>query len=163
MNFKLRPWTKNDLNSLFKHACNENITKFMSDGFPDTKDKCQQFLEFVTNNDKVLYFAIDINGQAVGGIGISPMTDIKQKNAELGYWLSEDYWGHGIMTRAIKKIIQIAFDKYNINRIYAAPFETNYASHRILQKNGFKLEARFEKTVYKNGEYLDELIYAIRR
>ncbi len=161
--YKLRPWTKDDLESLFKHACNENITKFMSDGFPNTKDKCKRFLEFATDNDSILYFAIDINSQAVGGIGVSPGTDIKRKNAELGYWISEDYWGQGIMTNAIKEIIKIAFNRYDIDRIYAAPFESNTASHRILEKNGFKLEARFEKNVYKYGAYLDELIYAIRR
>jgi RimJ/RimL family protein N-acetyltransferase len=93
---KFRPWTKDDLESLFKNACNENIIKFMSDGFPSTKDKCKRFLEFATDKDSILYFAIDINSQAVGGIGISPGTDIKRKNAELGYWLSEDYWGQGL-------------------------------------------------------------------
>lgn len=163
MDYKLRPWRKDDLESLYKHACNENITKFMTDGFPNTMDKCKNFLEFATNNDTVLYFAIEINGLAVGGIGVSPGSDIKRRNAELGYWLSEDYWGKGIMTKAIKEIIQTAFNRFDIDRIYAAPFESNTASHRILEKTGFKLEARFEKTIYKNGIYLDELIYAIRR
>lgn len=83
--------------------------------------------------------------------------------AELGYWLSEEYWGQGVMTTAIKEIVAIAFANYDINRIYASPYETNYASHRILEKVGSVLEARFEKIVYKNGELLDELVYAIRR
>lgn len=160
--FKLRAWVKEDLNDLAKHACNEKITKFMSDGFPNTREKCEKFLDYVVGNNELLYFAIDINGEAVGGIGISQNSDIKRKNAELGYWLSEEHWGKGIMSKAIKEIVRIAFDKLDINRIYASPFETNYASHRILEKAGFKLEARFDKIVFKNGQFLDELVYSFR-
>lgn len=163
MEFKLRPWAESDLESVTKHANSSNILKYMTDGFPNSIDKWKSFIEFATQDKSILYRAIEIKGQAVGGIGISPKKDVMRKNAELGYWLSEDYWGQGIMTSAIKEIVTIAFAKMEINRIYATPFETNYASHRILEKAGFFLEARFEKVVFKDGELLDELIYAIRR
>lgn len=163
MEFKLRPWTIDDLESVYKNANNINITKFMSDGFPDSIDKWRSFIEFASIDKSILYLAIEVEGQAVGGIGISPKTGIMRKNAELGYWLSEDYWGKEIITRAIKAIVKLAFDTFDINRIYATPFETNLASHRILEKTGFTLEARFKKVVIKNGELLDELVYAIRR
>ncbi len=163
MEFKLRPWNMNDLDSVWKHANNPNITKFMSDGFPGNKNKWRSFLEFASNDETILYRAIEINGEAAGGTGISPQKDYRRKNAELGYWLSEDYWGLGIMTRAIGEIVKLSFDKFDINRIFATPFETNYASHRVLEKAGFTLEARFEKNLIKNGELLDELVYAIRR
>jgi len=163
MEFKLRPWTMNDLDSVYKHANNPNITKFMSDGFPGNKNKWRSFLEFASSDETILYRAIEINGEAAGGIGISPQKDYRRKNAELGYWLSEDYWGCGIMTRAIGEMVKLSFDKLDINRVFATPFETNYASHRVLEKAGFTLEARFEKNVIKNGELWDELVYAIRR
>lgn len=154
-----------DLESLVEHANNFHIAKFMSDGFPFpyTAEKGKSFIELATKSENILYYAIDVNGLAVGGIGISVKTDIKRKNAELGYWLGEPYWGQGIMTEAISKIVAIAFDTFDITRIYAAPFGTNFASHQVLEKAGFTLEARFEKSLFKNGEYLDELIYAIRR
>jgi len=60
-------------------------------------------------------------------------------------------------------MIDFGFKTYDITRIYARPFGTNLASQRVLEKAGFKLEARIEKNVYKNGEALDELIYAVRR
>jgi RimJ/RimL family protein N-acetyltransferase len=56
-----------------------------------------------------------------------------------------------------------AFLNFDIDRVFARPFGTNLASQRVLEKNGFVLEGRFEKTLYKKGEYLDELIYAVRR
>ncbi|HQB79612.1 Acetyltransferase (GNAT) domain protein [anaerobic digester metagenome] len=163
MEFKLRPWTRSDIESVTRHANNINILKYMTDGFPNSNDKWKSFIEFAIQDKSILYLAIEVDGQAVGGIGVSPKKDVMRKNAELGYWLSEDYWGQGIMTRAIREIVTIAFAKFDINRIYATPYENNYASHRILEKVGFVLEARFEKVVFKNGELLDELIYAMRR
>ncbi len=163
MEFKLRNWTLNDLDSVCKHAKNPNITRFMSDGFPDSREKWKSFFELASNNETRLYLAIEINDEAVGGIGITLQKDYMRKNAELGYWLSEVYWGQGIMHKAINEIVQMSFLRFDIIRIFATPFETNYASHKVLEKSGFKLEARFKKIVIKNGELLDELVYAIRR
>lgn len=165
MNFMLRPWTLQDVDSLVHHANNYNIAKFMSDGFPHpySADNAKSFIAFATNDKPIHIFAIDVNGEAVGGIGIHPQTDIMRKNAELGYWLSEDYWGNGIITKAIAEMISFAFQTFDITRIYARPFSTNTASQRVLKKAGFVLEARIEKVIFKNGEFLDELIYAIRK
>jgi len=163
MPFKLRPWTPDDLESVYQNANNPNITRFMSDGFPNTPEKWKSFIEFAGTNSSILYRAIDIDGKAVGGIGISPNNDIHRKNAELGYWLGETYWGKGIITDAIREIIQLGFAKFDIDRIYARPFETNFASHRVMEKCGFTLEAKLGKAVIKDGELFDEWIYAIRR
>ncbi len=163
MEFKLRPWTIHDLESVAKHGDNFSINRFMSDGFPDSLEKWRTFLEYATTDSSILYLAIEVEGQAVGGIGISPKKDILQKNAELGYWISEEYQGKGIVSTAIVRIVAMVFQTFDIDRIYATPFETNPASRRVLEKAGFVLEARFSKIVIKNGERLDELVYAIRR
>jgi [ribosomal protein S5]-alanine N-acetyltransferase len=165
MNFKLRPWTIDDLPSLVKHANNAKIAKNMTDGFPHpySEENGKNFIAFATKDDPIHIFAIDINGEAVGGIGIHPQSDIHRKNAELGYWLAEPFWGKGIIPQAIAQIIDFAFQTYDITRIYARPYGSNQASQRVLEKTGFKLEARLEKTIFKNGEFLDELIYAVRR
>ena len=55
------------------------------------------------------------------------------------------------------------FKNFDIERIFARPFGTNIASQRVLEKAGFVLEAKFEKTFFKYGEYVDELIYGIRK
>lgn len=163
--FKLRPWTINDLDSLVENANNSKIAKFMTDGFPHpyTRENGKAFIEFATKNNPIHIFAIDVNGKAVGGIGIHPQSDIYKKNAELGYWIGEKFWGQGIISKAITQMITFAFTTYDIDRLFARPYGTNIASQRVLEKAGFKLEGRFEKTLIKNGELLDELIYAIRR
>lgn len=165
MVFKLRPWEIGDLESLVLYANNFNIAKFLTDAFPHpyTIDNGKAFIEFANKDNPVHIFAIDINGQAAGGIGIHPQTDIHRKNAELGYWLAEPFWGRGIITKAIGEIVDFAFKTYDINRIFARPFGTNKASQRVLEKAGFKLEARIENSLFKKEELIDELIYAVRR
>lgn len=165
MNFTLRPWTMNDLDSLVKYAGNYKIAKFMTDQFPHpyTAEKGKAFLEFAAKDTPLHIFAIAIENEAAGGIGLHPQADIQCKNAELGYWLGEPFWGKGIITSAVIQMVDYGFKTFDIDRIFARPFGTNPASQKVLEKAGFTLEARLEKTLFKNGEYLDELIYAVRR
>jgi [ribosomal protein S5]-alanine N-acetyltransferase len=175
VNFKLRPWTMDDLDNLVKFAGNKNIADNLTDAFPhpysrnDGKNYIRTFgiphPDGVSHpdrvNDPVRVFAIEVDGIACGSIGVFPQTDIHRKNAEMGYWLAEEFWGRGIMTEAVKRMIGHGFKSFDINRIFARPFSTNIASQRVLEKAGMKLEARFEKSLFKNGRFLDELIYSI--
>jgi ribosomal-protein-alanine N-acetyltransferase len=165
MEFILRSWKASDINSLIKYANNWNIAKNLTNQFPHpyTIQDGKAFIEYATKDDPIHIFAIEVNQEAVGGIGIHPQSDIFIKNAELGYWLGEPFWGHGIVSKAIKQIIQFGFSTFDIERIFARPYGTNVASQKILEKNNFLLEGRYNNILYKNGEYLDELIYAIRR
>jgi [ribosomal protein S5]-alanine N-acetyltransferase len=163
--FTLRPWTMDDIDSLVRHANNLNVARFMTDRFPHpyTREKAVSFIEFANSEFPVHIFAIEVNGEACGGIGIHPQQDISRRNAELGYWLGEEHWNKGIVSRAITQMVNFAFSTFDIDRVFARPFGTNTASQRVLEKSGFTLEARFEKTLYKMGEKVDELYYAIRR
>ncbi|MBK9722310.1 MAG: GNAT family N-acetyltransferase [Saprospiraceae bacterium] len=165
MDFKLRPWTIDDLSSLVKYANNFKIAKNLTDKFPFpyTEAHGKGFIEFALKDNPLRVMAIDIDGVASGGIGIHPQEDIQRKNAELGYWLAEPYWGNGIISKAIPFMLRYGFENWDIDRIFARPFESNFASQRVLEKAGFKKEARLEKTLFKNNEYLDEIIYGIRR
>jgi RimJ/RimL family protein N-acetyltransferase len=165
MDFKLRKWETSDASALAQYANNPKIANQLTDGFPHpyTIDNAKKFIEMARSHDPQQIFAIEINGEACGGIGLHPKDDIMVKNAELGYWLAEPYWGNGVVSRAIEQIVEYGFNTFDITRIYARPFGTNLASQRVLQKAGFELEARFKKTVYKNGRFEDELYYAVRK
>lgn len=165
MNISLRPWKETDLDNLVKYANNPEIARFMMDQFPHPYS-VEAGKAFISNASKVSPYrilAIDIDGEAVGGIGLHPQTDIFYKNAELGYWLAEPFWGQGIMTEAVRQMVEYGFKTWDITRIFARPFGTNIGSIKVLEKTGFVLEGRFEKTIFKQGEYLDELVYALRR
>jgi [ribosomal protein S5]-alanine N-acetyltransferase len=165
MQFALRPFTEADVDSVAKYANNLEIAKNLTNKFPHSysTENAKQFIAFATANKPVHIMAIDINGEAIGGIGIHPKDDIECKNAEMGYWLGEPFWGNGIITKAVLQMIDYGFANFEIDRIFARPFGTNIASQKVLEKTGFTLEAKFEKTLFKFGEYQDELIYAIRR
>jgi len=165
MEFKLRKWNLNDIDSLVKYANNYKIAANLTDQFPHpyNRENGKAFIQMATKDDSINIFAIEINGEASGGIGLHLQTDIYKKNAELGYWLAEPYWRKGIMSNAIRQMLDYGFKTFEIERIYACPFGTNIGSQKVLEKTGFILEGKFEKTIYKGGEYLDELVYAVRR
>ena len=104
-----------------------------------------------------------VDGKPAGSIGLHLQTDILRKNAEIGYWLGESYWNKGIITKVIPQMIEYGFKNLDIVRIFARIFGTNIASQKVVEKCGFVLEGKYNKTLFKNGEFLDELIYAIRK
>jgi RimJ/RimL family protein N-acetyltransferase len=163
--FILRDWNENDISSLVKYANNPLIAANLTDKFPHpyTEENGKAFIGFAEQHDTHHIFAIEINGEASGGIGIHPQSDIQRLNAELGYWLAEPYWGRSIISKAIPLVVDFAFTNLPITRIFARPFARNIASQKVLEKNGFVLEARIEKSLIKNGVLEDELIYAIRK
>ena len=67
------------------------------------------------------------------------------------------------MTRAVREMVERAFTRFAIDRIFAVPYAANFASHRVLEKAGFILEARLEKSVIKQGKMLDQLVYSVNR
>ena len=165
MDFKIRPWKPDDIESLVKHANNPKIADNLTDLFPSpyNHEDGERFIQMTLKYDPRRVLAIEVVGKAAGAIGLHAQTDIHKKNMELGYWLAELHWGKGIMTEAIKKMVDYGFKTFQINRIFARPFGTNIGSQKVLEKAGFKLEAEFEKTVFKNGKYLNELFYAVRQ
>jgi RimJ/RimL family protein N-acetyltransferase len=165
MEVTLRPWHIDDVNDLVALANNQNIAQYMADVFPHpyTIENGKTFIAFATNNSNSIIFAIIVNGKPAGSIGLHLQTDILRKNAEIGYWLGEAYWNKGIITKAIPQIIEYGFKNLDIVRVFARIFGTNIASQKVVEKCGFILEGKYDKTLFKNGEYLDELIYAIRK
>lgn len=165
MNYRLRAWQLSDIESMAIHANNPDIAKWLTNQFPHpySKEDAEAYIDSVLNDNPQKVFAIEVNGEAVGSVGIFPQSDIHEKSAEIGYWLSEKYWGNGIITKVIAEIVAYGFETFDIVRIYARPFSTNKGSQRVLEKAGFELEARLKKALYKNGEYMDELIYSTIR
>ena len=157
--FILRPWRMEDLPSLVKYADNFNIWVNLRDGFPHpyTEEAGRGWLEMALGEDRNLLLAIELDGEAVGGIGAHFHDDVYRINAEIGYWLAEPFWGRGIVARAVEMLTAYVFEQYpDIQRVYADLFAPNRASARVLEKCGFHLEAVHRKSVIKNGVILDE-------
>jgi len=130
---------------------------------PYTTSDGEAFITRQMKHDPSQNFAIIDGNDAIGGIGLMLKEDIHRKNAEVGYWLAEPYWGQGILSSLLPRVVQHGFEHFNINRIFAMISHKNPASCKVVEKCGFILEGRFDKTLFKRGEYHDELIYAIRK
>lgn len=99
-------------------------------------------------------------GRVIGGIGVEPGADVHRFDAELGYWLGVDHWGHGYATEAVTAVCDFVFAATRLQRLHAVVFDGNPASDRVLDKCGFVLEGTHRRAIFKNGRFLDCRIYA---
>jgi RimJ/RimL family protein N-acetyltransferase len=161
----LRSWEWRDRDAIVRHANNRNVSINLRDRFPSpyTASDARNWLDVVVGHKPETNFAIDVGGEAVGGIGFTLQPDVGHRSAEIGYWLGEEFWGRGIATDALIAVTDHAFANYDICRIFAHVFEWNNASARVLEKAGYTLEGRLRKSVTKDGQTIDQLMYAAIR
>jgi [ribosomal protein S5]-alanine N-acetyltransferase len=161
--FKLRGFHKGDEVAITTYANNPKIYRTtLALPFPYTP---RDALEWIVQNQAeqrrkrpgMVSFAIDVEGQAVGCVGLS---DIEVHRAEVGYWVGEPFWGRGIATRALKLVTRYAFSELGLRRIFAEVFTFNEASVRVLEKAAYKYEGLLRKHEVKDGRLLDTMIYA---
>jgi RimJ/RimL family protein N-acetyltransferase len=77
--------------------------------------------------------------------------------------VGERFWGRGITTAAVVALSEYSFAHFDLCRLYAVVFASNAASARVLEKAGYELEARLRKSITKDGQTMDALLYAIIR
>ncbi len=161
----LRSWTMADVPSLVKYANNRNVSRNLRDIFPYPYTEADA-LAWISGNqgrEPTTAFAIASSKEAIGGIGVHPQADVYRRSAEIGYWLGEPFWGRGIATKAVAALVQYAFATFDIVRLDAGVFESNPASMRVLEKNGFLLEGRLRMHVTKDGRTMDLFVYGLVR
>ncbi|MHB1051265.1 MAG: GNAT family N-acetyltransferase [Bacteroidota bacterium] len=158
----LRPWRHGDEPSLVLHANNRKIWENVRDHFPFpyTMPDADRWIFHASTALYNTVFAIVVNGKAAGSIGLVQKDDVYKKSMELGYWLGEEFWGQGIMSEAVASVTEYGFSTFDIVRIYADVFEWNIPSARVLEKNGYRCEARLTKAIVKEGRIGDALLYA---
>lgn len=157
----IRQWTGGDLENLVLYANNINIWNNLRNyfPFPYTMENGKEWLDKMAVAEPVLNFAIDLDGVAIGGIGVGLNTDVYLMSAEISYWIGEPYWGKGITTEAVRQMVEYVSYYFDIVRLYSEVFESNKSSMRVLEKNGFYLEGVRRKAVLKNGVLMDDYIW----
>jgi [ribosomal protein S5]-alanine N-acetyltransferase len=161
----VRSWEWRDRDSLVRHANNRNVWINLRDRFPYpyTLADARYWLEMVVGSKPETNFAIAVDDEAVGGVGYTVQPDVGHRSAEIGYWLGEEFWGRGIATEALIAVTEHAFSTGDLCRLYAHVFAWNPASARVLEKAGYAFEGRLIKSVTKNGQTIDQLMYAAIR
>lgn len=106
-------------------------------------------------------FAIrDSSGLLVGEIGIVGTWMPGDHKAEFGYWLARSHWGRGLMTAAVRVFADHVFTTLGARRLFATPFVSSAASHRVLEKAGFDREGLLRSYHLKDRRYIDAVLYA---
>lgn len=163
--FELRKWQKNDAESIAVVANNSMVAANLRNTFPNpyTLEDAKWYVNDCIANEgkKQITRSIVVDEKAVGSIGIFLKEDVYEKSGELGYWLAEEYWRQGIMSSAVKKICKEAFAQFDVERIFAEPFETNVGSRGVLEKAGFTYEGTMRNGVYKNSKLQSYCMYSI--
>ena len=162
---RLRPWRRGDEASLVRHADNRNVWITLGDRFPSpyTLDDAKDWIGAALSQDPTVHFAIEVDGEAAGGIGLELQPDIFKRTAVIGFWLGEAHWGRGITTAALRALTEHAFAAFDLCRLQAYVFEGNAASARVLEKAGYVREAVLRQAATKDGRTFDVLLYALVR
>lgn len=158
---QLRAWRPEDLESLVQHASNANVSRGLADRFPypyTGSDGRAWLARAVDESDRS--WAVEIDGAAVGGVSLHPGKDERRQSAELGYWLGQQLWGRGIMTRVVAHFSDHAIADFQLHRLFASVYANNPASARVLEKAGFEREGVQRSAIFKRGELLDLQVYA---
>ncbi len=165
MRCKIREWRLSDAADLAKALSNKEVQNHLRDGlpFPYTEKDALEYITAMLTADKndTFAFAVTVDDKVIGSIGVFRQGNIHRLTAELGYYISEEYWGKGIMTEAVKQICDYVFGNSDIIRIYAEPFSYNTASCRVLEKAGFQFEGVLRQNAIKNNKVTDMKMYSL--
>ena len=137
----LRPWTQDDLDDLFAYAQVDGVGQ-MAGWLPHrSKEESQVILNHFMQDKKT--FAIVLGTKVIGSVGIEaydekihPELD-RLQGREIGYVLSKDYWGQGLMPEAVKAVIAYLFSEVGLDFLLVGHFAWNRQSARVIEKCGF--------------------------
>lgn len=162
----LRPWRHSDRASLIRYANDRDVWRNVRDIFPHpyTDEAADEWLGYAASDPTPRgAYAIEVGGEAVGGIGLTPGQDVERWCWEIGYWLGQPFWGRGIVPDALIAVTKAALEIPEVIRVYASVFSWNARSMRVLEKAGYRREAVLVRGGIKDGTVVDRVVYAITR
>ena len=92
---------------------------------------------------------------------VSLAIDKSNSRAEIGYWVGEEFWGNGYCSEAAVEAIRYGFDIFSLNKISSRHMAENPGSGRVMQKAGMLQEGYLKQHMYKNGKFVDVVVYGI--
>ncbi|KGN56965.1 uncharacterized protein LOC101205310 [Cucumis sativus] len=161
MELTLRPLDLTDIDDFMGWATDEKAARYCS--WEPYQDKSEA-IKFI--NDQVLshpyYRAICVDGRPVGAISVMSNTAARDKcRGELGYVLGSKFWGKGIVTAAVKLVMERIFVEWpELERLEALVDVENFASQRVMEKAGFQREGVLRKYGVLKGKVRDYVMFS---
>lgn len=155
-----------DAESIFRLTFNSR--DYLREWLPwlDQINTVEDTLTFIENclkgqeENKSFQTVIILNQEIVGLIGINEI-NWRNKTAYMGYWLAKEYQGNGIMTKAVKALIDYALKKINLNKVEIRAAVGNQKSRAIPERLGFVNEGCIRQAEWLYDHYVDHIIYGI--
>lgn len=160
----LRKLSYLDAEALFSYRSKDEVMRYQ--GFhPKTIQEVERFLmelpEMPNLADTCFQLGIVLKKEKrlIGDIGLHFLPDGEQ--VEIGYTVDPDYQGYGYATEAVLEILKYLFEELNKHRVLASVDPMNEKSIRLLERLGFRKEAHFKKGLCWEGQWVDDVIYAM--
>lgn len=161
----LRPFLETDLEDIYEYAKNPNIGPNAGWKPHENLDESKVILNSFMEKDEVLAIVWKENNKVIGSLGLHIDQLRSADNVKsLGYVLSEDYWGRGIITEAAKAILNYAFTELNLTMVTVHHYPYNHRSKRVIEKCGFVYEGTLRHCVkIFNGNIYDLVCYSMTK
>ncbi|MDQ3841069.1 MAG: GNAT family N-acetyltransferase [Actinomycetota bacterium] len=161
----LRQMILGDAEAVFAYASDPEVTRYVLWDTHHTIEDSETFLRSVAEryeNAEAADWGIVYkgNGRFIGGCSIVGW-DLENARAEMGYVLSRQYWGQGLMPEAVRAMIAFGFEKMGLNRLEVRCITENTASVRVMEKAGMLYEGTLRQREFIKGAYRDTKIYSI--
>ena len=154
----IRPVCVDDANDFFEFCSDSNVCEYLTFNPYKTVRHTKLILNNMVNayihgTDVNFSIVLKSNYKVIGSISLS----FKEKGnfAEVGYLLNYFYWNNKYMDEALKAIIKVAFNYYNVDYLLASYIKENKASSKLLSKNGFEVIETIPNGFVKNGKLHD--------
>ena len=139
----LRAWQESDLADFYEYASVPGVGEKAGWNHHQSVDESKRILGFFIAGKKTFALVLKENGKVIGSLGLEPRADDAGLDAELqgreiGYVLSKDYWGRGLMTEAVKAVIDYCFSELSYDYLTCGHFDHNDRSRRVVEKCGFE-------------------------
>ncbi len=161
----LRSWTENDLDDFYEYAKNPNVGPSAGWQPHEDKEMSLKILQKFITEDEVWAIVDKATNKVIGSLGLhrDPKREYT-KSKMLGYVLSEDYWGKGIMVEAVKRAIRYLFEETDVTVLSVFHFPFNDRSKRVIEKCGLQYEGTFRQCFeHFSGNIYDDVCYSITK
>ena len=161
----LRRVTMNDSQDVFNLRTNMDAMRYLDRPIPRTIAEAEDLIKRIEDgleNNTGIGWAISLKNLShlIGTIGYHRI-EKENSRAEIGYMLLPEYWKQGLMSEAIKVVLNYGFNTMKLHSIEGNINPDNAPSAAILKKFGFVKEAYFKEDFFFNGKFLDTEIYSL--
>lgn len=162
---RFRKLTNDDALEVFELRSNPETMKFIPRPLATSIEDALKHIKMINDNidaNTDINWAVTekINDKCIGIIGFY-RTQPENYRTELGYMILPEHHNKGYITEAVKTLLNYAFNELNFHSIEAIIDPYNYASEKVLLKNGFVKEAHLIENGFYNGKFIDTVIYSL--